>query len=58
MPKEAALYTGDSLVDAQAAKAAGIAFAGVTTGTTAADELARFPHVKIVSRLADLLPKA
>lgn len=58
MPKEAALYTGDSLVDAQAAKAAGVAFAGVTTGTTAADELARFPHVKIVSRLADLLPKA
>lgn len=58
MAKEAALYTGDSLVDAQAAKAAGVAFAGITTGTTAADELARFPHVKIVSRLADLLPKA
>ena len=43
---------------AEAAKAAGVAFAGVTTGTTAADELAQFPHVKIVSRLADLLPKA
>lgn len=56
LPKEAALYIGDSLVDAKAAAAAKVDFAAVTTGTTTAAELARYPHVRVMERLIDLLP--
>ncbi|MDR3345206.1 MAG: HAD-IA family hydrolase [Oscillospiraceae bacterium] len=35
VPRGRALYIGDSFVDMQTAAAAGVAFAGVTTGTTA-----------------------
>ena len=53
--KEAVLYTGDSLVDAGAAKNAGVAFAAVTTGTTPAEAFADVPHVRIMNRLSELL---
>jgi len=53
--KEAVLYTGDSLVDAGAAKNAGVAFAAVTTGTTEAAAFADVPHIKIMKSLKDLL---
>ena len=56
LPPKAALYIGDSFVDAEAARAAGVDFAAVTTGTTPAATLARYPHVRIMERLADLLP--
>ena len=55
LPKETVLYTGDSLVDAQAAEAAGVDFAAVTTGTTTAAALARYPHVRVMDRLSELL---
>lgn len=48
------VYTGDSTVDAETARAAGVAFAGVTNGVTTAEELARYPHLKIMSTLAEL----
>ncbi len=49
------LYIGDSTVDAETAQAAGVDFAGVTHGMTTADELARYPHVKIMPTLEGLL---
>lgn len=45
--KEEALYVGDSLVDARTAQAAGVDFAGVTTGTTSREELAEYPNTGI-----------
>ncbi|MBQ7516194.1 MAG: HAD-IIIA family hydrolase [Schwartzia sp.] len=49
-----ALYVGDSEVDAAAAQNAGVPFAGVTTGTTSAEVLARYPHVRIMAHLGEL----
>ena len=49
------LYIGDSTVDAETALAAGVDFAGVTHGVTTADELARYPHVRIMPTLEGLL---
>ncbi len=49
------LYIGDSTVDAETALAAGVDFAGVTHGVTTADELARYPHVKLMPTLEGLL---
>lgn len=51
---EEVVYIGDSTVDAETAQAAGVAFAGVTNGVTTAEELARYPHLKIMSTLAEL----
>ena len=49
------LYTGDSYVDAEAAQNAGVDFAGVTTGTTPAEMLARYPHIRIMQDIQELL---
>ncbi len=51
------LYTGDSLIDANAAKNAVVDFAAVTTGTTTADEFIDLPHKKIMKSLNELLLK-
>lgn len=51
---EDAIYIGDSAVDAACARSAGVAFVGVTTGTTTAEELAGFPHILIVPGLTEL----
>lgn len=48
------LYIGDSTVDAETALAAGVDFAGVTHGMTTAEELAQYPHQKIMSTLEEL----
>lgn len=50
------LYVGDSTVDAETARAAGVAFVGVTHGMTTAEELARYPHLAVVESLEGLLP--
>ena len=53
--KKDVLYIGDSTVDAETAQAAGVDFAGVTHGVTTADELARYPHRRIMASLDELL---
>ncbi len=53
--KSDVLYIGDSHIDANAAKNAGVDFAAVTTGTTTAVEFAGLPHVKIMKDLGELL---
>ena len=53
--KEYTLYVGDSTVDAETAQNAGIDFCGVLNGLTTYDELAVYPHRKILNNLT-LLP--
>lgn len=47
MKKEEVLYVGDSLVDANTAKNAGVPFGAVTTGATEEEAFRPFPHVRI-----------
>ena len=54
LEKDGLLYVGDSLVDARTAENAGIAFAGVLTGTTAAEDFAPWPHVFIGKDIRDI----
>lgn len=54
LPKDQALYVGDSLVDARTAQAAGVDFAGVTTGTTSKAELQAYPNVGLAQALDEL----
>jgi phosphoglycolate phosphatase len=53
---EHVLYVGDSLIDAQAAQSAAVAFIAVTTGTTTAADFLPYPHLSVLAGLADLLP--
>ena len=53
--KSAVLYTGDNIIDAQAAQNAGVDFAAVTTGTHTEADFAAYPHKKIMKNLAELL---
>ena len=46
--KEDTLYTGDSLIDAHAAKNEGLDFVAVTTGTTAEEEFHTVPSIAIL----------
>jgi len=48
------LYLGDSVIDAQAAQAAGVDFLGVLHGTTARQELEIYPHVGIAPDLTGI----
>jgi phosphoglycolate phosphatase len=52
--KSETLYIGDSLVDAQAAKNAGIRFCAVLSGTTTADEFKKVKVEHIVENLEDV----
>lgn len=54
MSKEEVLYVGDSLVDARTAQAAGVDFAGVTTGTTAKDALEQYPNIGVFAKVETL----
>lgn len=49
------LYLGDSVVDAQTARAAGVDFAGVLHGMTTREELEQYPHVALMETLDKLL---
>lgn len=53
--KAETLYIGDSIVDAEAARAAKVDFAGVLNGMTTREELAAYPHRQILDNLS-LLP--
>jgi len=49
-----AVYIGDHVVDAEAAKRAAVPFVGVLTGTTTEDEFRQFPHLGIVGGVSEL----
>ena len=52
--KATTLYIGDSTVDAETARNAGVDFAGVLHGMTTREELAVYPHVCIAATLDEL----
>ncbi len=54
-PVRRALYVGDSIVDAEAARRAGVDFAVVLTGATPRRDLEAYPHIAVVESLAELL---
>jgi len=56
LPTEKVLYIGDSTIDAEAAQNAGVNFVGVTSGMTTQEELAAYPHERIICRLGELIP--
>lgn len=51
--KEEVLYVGDSYVDAKAAEAAGMKFAGVLTGTTVRETFEQYPRQGIYETVAE-----
>ena len=51
---ENALYVGDSYVDAMAAEAAGLKFAGVLTGTTTREEFFKYPQEGIYETVVEI----
>lgn len=54
MSKKEVLYVGDSLVDARTAQAAGVDFAGVTTGTTTKEALEQYPNIGVFAKVGEL----
>lgn len=50
---EDVIYVGDSYVDAKAAEAAGMKFAGVLTGTTTREEFEKYPRECISKTVVD-----
>lgn len=53
--KSSTLYIGDSTVDAETARNAGIDFAGVLHGMTTEEELKAYPHVSVMRDLTELI---
>ncbi|MGM9605911.1 MAG: HAD family hydrolase [Oscillospiraceae bacterium] len=53
--KNAVLFCGDTVIDAETARRAGVDFCAVLNGTTPAEAFADYPHVHIAPDLADLL---
>lgn len=52
--KSEVLYVGDSHIDAETAKNAGVDFAGVTTGTATQKDFEKYPHVCICNSLTEI----
>jgi phosphoglycolate phosphatase len=52
--KDATLYIGDSIIDGETARNAGVDFVGVTTGTTTEEDFAKEPSIKIIQNLSEL----
>ncbi|WP_124098445.1 HAD-IA family hydrolase [Ruminococcus sp. Marseille-P6503] len=52
--KENVLYIGDSYIDAQTAANSEVDFAGVTTGSTTAEDFEKYPHVCICKSLSGI----
>jgi phosphoglycolate phosphatase len=49
------ILIGDSIVDAKTAMNAGVPFIGVLSGVMTRDELAVYPHLKIISAIGELI---
>ncbi|MEY8686996.1 HAD-IA family hydrolase [Bacteroides sp. AN502(2024)] len=56
IPQET-LYIGDSTVDAETARNAGVDFAGVLNGMTTEEELRAYPHRMIMENLGELVQR-
>jgi phosphoglycolate phosphatase len=54
LTKDACLYVGDSLVDAETASRAGVPFLAVLTGKTEAAAFAAYPKVGVASSVAEV----
>ncbi len=52
--KSDVLYVGDSHIDAETARNAGVDFAGVTTGTATKEDFEKYPNVCIGSSLTEI----
>ena len=48
------LYIGDSYIDAETAKRAGVDFVGVTTGSTTLETFETYPHIYIGKSILDI----
>ncbi len=55
LPADRAVYVGDSMVDAQATRGAGVRFVGVTTGHASREALLAEGAVAVIDRLQALL---
>ena len=53
--KRAVLFCGDTVIDAETARRAGVDFCAVLNGTTPAEAFDAYPHVHIAPDLAELL---
>ena len=56
--KQSALFTGDTIIDANTAANASMDFAAVTTGSTSAQEFEGLPHVCIAKSLTEMYERA
>lgn len=54
VPLDRVLYVGDSVVDAETARRAGVAFLAVLSGKTEREEFADYPVVTVLGSVADL----
>lgn len=54
LTREQVLFCGDTVIDASAAKNAGVDFCGVLNGTTPVAAFAEYPHVHIAPDLVEL----
>lgn len=55
LDRDEVLFCGDTVIDAETARRAGVDFCAVLNGTTPAEAFADYPHVHIAPELADLL---
>lgn len=55
LEKTEALFCGDTVIDAETARRAGVEFCAVLNGTTPAQAFEEYPYVHVASDLADLL---
>lgn len=53
--KEEVLYVGDSYIDAETAKNAGVDFAGVLTGSTDKKTFSKYPNIMIKDSILDII---
>lgn len=53
--KNEVIYIGDNIVDAQAAQNANVAFAAVLTGNNTSEDFKKYPFIKVMKNLSELL---